>query len=150
VRAAWWFAIGYFAAWLALGLARRRLYRRAKRLTRREVCLADRGRGRTALGYVVLANVLAVATWAGYIVATIVLYGNWEAAVHILALGIGVQCLLMALLGYWVGLQVVGSGWGGARYVVVPCCSLTSGLQVAYCAVLTILPAVYVALALRG
>ncbi len=150
MRAAWWFAIGYFAVWLPVALVRRRLYRGARRLTRREIYLADPRRGRVALGYVVLDNGLAVGIVLGYLVAAITLKANWEAVVQVVALGVGVRCLLMALLGYWAGLQVVGSGWGGARYVAVPCRSLPSGLQVAYSAVVTIISAVFLALELRG
>jgi len=57
VRAAWWFAIGYFATWLTFGLVRWRLYRGMERLTRQEIYLADRRRGQAALAYAVLRRV---------------------------------------------------------------------------------------------
>lgn len=148
MRTAWWFLIGYVLAGGALRLVRWRLYRGAKQLTRREIYLADPRRGRIVLGYVILGNIVGVVACVGYFVVGLMRYDNWGAIVHTAGLALGSAWLLATLLGYGFDLQVVG--WWHPRYVMVAPRSLASRIQVAYAAVFTAVPAVLLALELRG
>ena len=160
MRAAWWFAIGYFATWLTFGLVRWRLYRGMERLTRQEIYLADRRRGQAALAYAVLRRVFLalealsacaidrIARNGSFLWIAVDVNGNWEAAVHAFALVVGTGWLLEALLGY--ALRFQGVGWCPGRYVELAPRSLASRAQLACAAVLAIVPAILLVQELHG